>query len=75
MLVGAAAVAGAAMAMAAYRKRTVVTKAHPLNGAVGRRMNLFSNMASHHKNAARPDRLAEINVDDNYHRADDIQMV
>ena len=75
VLVGAAAVAGAAMAMAAYRKRTVVTKSHPLNGAVGRRMNLFSNMAGHHRNAARPDRLAEIQVDDNYHHADEIQMV
>ena len=75
VLVGAAAVAGAAMAMAAYRKRTVVTKSHPLKGAVGRRMNLFSNMAGHHRNAARPDRLAEIQVDDNYHHADEIQMV
>ena len=76
-MLGAAAVAGAAIAMAAYRKRPVVTKAHPLAGSLSKRMNLFQRIAGHHSldKVARPTRVVEMSVNDNYHRAEDIQMV
>jgi hypothetical protein len=77
VMLGAAAVAGAAVAMVAYRKRSVVTKAHPLAGSLSKRMNLFQSIAGHHSHnkASRPSRVVEVAVDDNYHRAEEIQMV
>jgi hypothetical protein len=56
VMVAAAAVVGAVIAAVVMRKRTVVVKEHPLKGALNRRIQLFSNLADHHDNAARPPR-------------------
>ena len=66
-LVGAAMVAGAAIATASFRKaRTATEKAHPLKGALNKRMELFSQMAKHN-HVERPPRMA----DDKYTEAPD----
>eukprot|EP00934_Nitzschia_sp_Nitz4_P004079 Nitzschia sp. Nitz4//scaffold226_size53432//627//1333//NITZ4_006688-RA/size53432-augustus-gene-0.59-mRNA-1//-1//CDS//3329542712//4069//frame0 len=59
VLLGAAAVAGVAIAAAAVPKRRVETTEHPLKGSLNRRINLFSNLAEHSSNAARPPRRGE----------------
>lgn len=56
VLLATAALAGAAIAAVVVKKRKVETKAHPLKGALNRRIELFSNLAGHHGDAARPPR-------------------
>ena len=55
-MLAAAAVVGAAIALVVVKKRKVQAKDHPLKGALNRRIKLFSNLAEHHDDAARPPR-------------------
>lgn len=55
-MIAAAAVLGALVAAVVIKKRKMVEKQHPLKGALNRRIKLFSNLAGHHEEAARPPR-------------------
>jgi len=55
-MIAAAAVVGGVIAALVVKKRKVETRDHPLKGALNRRIQLFSNLASHHEEAARPPR-------------------
>jgi len=55
-MLATAAVVGAAIAALVIKKRKVVEREHPLKGALNRRIQLFSNLAGHHEEAARPPR-------------------
>ena len=55
-MLATAAVVGAMIAAVVIKKRKVVEKEHPLKGALNRRIQLFSNLANHHEEAARPPR-------------------
>jgi len=66
MLLGAAVAAAGAIAALKYRqnKRTVSTSDHALKGALAKRMKRFEHLAGVGKNAARPDRVVEAEVDE-----------
>lgn len=60
VFLGVAAVAGVAVAAATVPKRRVEAPAHPLKGALNRRINLFSHLANHaNDHTARPPRRGE----------------
>ncbi|KAG7338681.1 hypothetical protein IV203_020697 [Nitzschia inconspicua] len=69
LLLSIAAVAGVALAAMFVPKRKVEVSAHPLKGSINRRMNLFSHLAKHGDDAARPPRRDE---DGRYINADTI---
>ena len=69
MLLGAAAVAGVAIAAAVIPKRKVETNDHPLKGSLNKRINLFSNLAQHSE--SRPPRRG---IDDGYVNADEVMV-
>ena len=52
--------AGAVVAAAAMRKRKAETKAHPLTGAVSKRVQLFSTLAGQGQGGARPAREVDV---------------
>jgi hypothetical protein len=54
-----ASVAAIAIAAAFVPKRKIEVSSHPLKGSVGRRINLFSHLATHADEAARPPRRDE----------------
>jgi hypothetical protein len=58
-MVGVAAVAGALVAAAVMKRRKVNTKAHPLTGAVTKRVQLFSHLAGK-GGGSRPPREVDI---------------
>jgi hypothetical protein len=62
LLVAGAAVAGAVVAAAAMRRRKVDTKAHPLTGALSKRVKLFSALAGQGDRGARPAREVDIEM-------------
>ena len=66
MLLGAAVAAAAAIAALKYRqnKRPVTTSDHALKGALAKRMKRFEHLAGVGKNAARPDRVVEAEVEE-----------
>jgi hypothetical protein len=59
LMLGMAAVAGAAMAAMFIPKRKVETPDHPLKGSLNRRINLFSHLAQHTDGTERPPRRDE----------------
>ena len=72
LLLGFAAAAGVAIAVATVPKRTVATPDHPLKGALTRRINMFSHLARHTNDPlARPPRRGD---DGSYVNADEVMV-